>query len=119
MFTLARLLLAALFLAGAVQKWLDPLPAMQLLALMHLPSGLIWPAAVFNLVGAFALIGRVRLRLWAPLLALYCVFTSLFHLMLLPDPWQATIVVKNWAIAGGLLAVAEVERLRRTTASTP
>ena len=31
--------------------------------------------------------------------------TSVFH-YLPDDPWQVTIFVKNWAIAGGLLVLA-------------
>ena len=43
---------------------------------------------------------------WAIVLAGYCIFTSYFHWQLRADPWQVTIVVKNWAIAGGLLILA-------------
>ena len=43
---------------------------------------------------------------WALVLALYCIGTSWFHWQLRADPWQVTIVVKNWAIAGGLLILA-------------
>lgn len=38
-------------------------------------------------------------------LAAYCAITSLFH-FIPADPWQMTIFVKNWAIAGGCLAMA-------------
>ena len=39
-------------------------------------------------------------------LAAYCLFTSYFHWQLRADPWQVTIMVKNWAVAGGLLILA-------------
>ncbi len=112
MFVFARILMAALFLGGAAQKWSDPAPVRDLLALAGLPPVLVWPALVFNLVAGVGLLFGPGLRIWALLLAAYCGVTSLFHLLLLPDPWQMTIFVKNWAIAGGLLAVAEVDRLR-------
>ena len=37
-------------------------------------------------------------------LAAYCGATSLFHYVP-SDPWQMSIFVKNWAIAGGCLAL--------------
>jgi putative oxidoreductase len=39
------------------------------------------------------------------LLAGYCALTSLFH-YIPSDGWQMSIFVKNWAIAGGCLALA-------------
>ncbi|HSF65174.1 MAG TPA: DoxX family protein, partial [Paracoccaceae bacterium] len=38
-------------------------------------------------------------------LAGYCAVTSLFH-WIPGDPWQMSIFVKNWAIAGGCLILA-------------
>lgn len=111
MFLASRLLLSLLFLGGAAQKAIDPAPVQMLLGLAGLPSALVWPALAFNLIAGICLLTGPHIRLWAIVLALYCVGTSFFHL-LLPDAWQVTIFVKNWAIAGGLLAVAEVERLR-------
>ncbi len=112
MYLTARILLSALFLGGAGQKLLDPSGAQGLLALAGLPGWLVWPATLFDAVAGVCLLTGPRIGLWAIALAAYCVMTSFFHL-LIPDPWQVTIFVKNWAIAGGLLAVAEVERLRR------
>ena len=100
-----RLLLAALFLAGAVQKWLDPWAAIGLLAERGLPGVFVWPALAFNAAGAAALILGIAVRPAAALLALYCMATSVFHFVP-DDPWQMSIFVKNWAIAGGLLVLA-------------
>ncbi|NKB28156.1 MAG: DoxX family membrane protein [Rhodobacteraceae bacterium] len=99
-----RFLLAALFIGGAVQKALDPIPAQDLLAMQGWPVWLIWPALLFNAAGALALILGVALRP-AAALAAYCAVTSLFH-FIPDDPWQMTIFVKNWAISGGLLVLA-------------
>jgi putative oxidoreductase len=100
-----RLLLAGLFMGGAVQKIFDPGVVIGLLHGFGLPGFLVWPAAAFNFAAAVALISGHQLRLWAPLMAAYCGFTSLFHLIP-EDPWQISIFVKNWAIAGGLLVLA-------------
>ncbi|MDF1729016.1 MAG: DoxX family membrane protein [Sulfitobacter sp.] len=102
---LGRLLLAALFLAGFFQKVLDPVPAQDLLAARGLPVVLIWPAAVFTLAGALSLIFGWALRPFAAALAIYCGVTSIFH-YIPDDPWQMSIFVKNWAIAGGLLILS-------------
>ena len=100
----ARLLVAQLFLLGTAQKWLDPDQGEGLLAGRGLPEWLIWPALVFNLVAGAMLALGVRTRPLALLLAAYCAVTSVFHLI--PgDGWQMSIFVKNWAIAGGCLAL--------------
>lgn len=101
-----RFLIALLFLGGAVQKVLDPAPVMEMIAGIGLPGWLVWPVAVFNLAGGLWLIFGPYVRTWALVLAGYCLFTSWFHWQLREDPWQVTIMVKNWAIAGGLLILA-------------
>ncbi len=100
-----RCLLAALFAAGAVHKAVSPGDAMGLLAGMGLPGWLVWPALAFNAAGAAALVTGRWLRPMAFALAAYCAGTSAFH-YLPDDPWQMSIFVKNWAIAGGLLVLA-------------
>lgn len=100
---LARGLLALLFLGGAAQKITDPGPVSGLLTSLGLPGGLVWPLAALNLaLGAALLIPRC-VRPAALCLLVYCLATSLVHWGLRADPWQVTIMVKNWAIAGGLL----------------
>lgn len=101
----ARLLIAALFMAGAVQKLLAPTGAMTLLEMRNLPTALIWPALAFNAIAALLLVLGLRTRPVAVVLAGYCAVTSIFHLVP-SDPWQMSIFVKNWAIAGGCLALA-------------
>lgn len=102
---LGRLLIAVLFLGGALQKTLDPAPASQLLLDFGLPAGLVWPALAFNALAGIALVLGVQVRLVALLAAGYCGFTSIFH-YLPDDAWQMTIFVKNWAIAGGCLVLS-------------
>jgi putative oxidoreductase len=100
-----RILIAALFVGGAVQKATDPGPVMALLAGRGLPEVLVWPALGFNAAAGLALIAGVAVRPVALSLAAYCGATSIFH-FLPEDPWQMTIFVKNWAIAGGCLVLA-------------
>ena len=70
-----------------------------------LPPLLVWPAAIFDAVAAVCLVTGPAVQSWAMALALYCMATSFFHLIP-ADPWQISIFVKNWAIAGGLLVLA-------------
>lgn len=107
-----RILLAGLFAAGAVQKLVAPDAAQTLLAERGWPVALIWPAAAFNALAVVSLLSGWWLAPMAFLMALYCVVTSLFHLVP-EDPWQMSILVKNWAIAGGLLVLAGHAATRR------
>ncbi len=101
----ARLLVAQLFLLGTAQKWLDPSAVEGLLAGRGLPEWLIWPALAFNLAGGAMLALGIWTRPVALLLAAYCGVTSIFH-FIPGDGWQMSIFVKNWAVAGGCLALA-------------
>jgi putative oxidoreductase len=100
-----RVLIALLFLGGAVQKWINPAVVEGQLARLSLPEFLIWPAAAFDLLAGLALIAGVQTRLVALALAAYCAVTSIFHLQP-QDLVQMSIFIKNWAIAGGCLVLA-------------
>lgn len=102
---LGRVLIAALFVAGAVQKFDAPGMVEGLLAGFGWPAWLVWPALVFNALAAMALIAGVWVRRVAFLLAVYCGVTSVFH-FIPGDGWQMSIFIKNWAIAGGCLVLA-------------
>lgn len=101
-----RLLIAVLFLGGAVQKLTDPAQVQRMLSGIGLPPELVWPVALLNLAAGLALLLGPQVRFVALVLAIYCIGTSWFHWQLRADPWQVTIVVKNWAVAGGLLILA-------------
>ena len=105
----ARLLIGALLLGGAVQKAVSPGDAGGLLVGLGLPYALVWPALVYDALAGLALWLGIAVRPVAVTAAAYCALTSFFHLNLVlttGDPWQMTIFVKNWAIAGGCLALA-------------
>jgi putative oxidoreductase len=73
-----------------------------LLAGFNLPKVLVWPALAYNVIAAFLLVVNRHVIIVTRSLALYCIATSVFHLVP-SDPWQMSIFIKNWAIAGGLL----------------
>ena len=105
----ARVLIGALFAAGAVQKAIEPEAAAGLLRGLGLPGALVWPALIYNAAAAAALFAGWRVVPVAISLAAYSALTSFFHLIP-DDPWQMSIFVKNWAIAGGCLALAVAAR---------
>lgn len=100
-----RLCIAFLFLGGTVQKAISPEGAAGLLENWGLPGALVYAALVYNALAGVALVAGVQVRFVALTLAAYCAFTSVFH-WIPEDPWQMSIFVKNWAIAGGCLALA-------------
>ncbi|MFT6091341.1 DoxX family membrane protein [Sulfitobacter sp.] len=102
---IGRYLLAVLFLAGAVQKTLDPAPAGALLAGYGLPEWLVWPALAFNALAAGLLLAGRYLKPIGRTLAVYCLLTSVFHFVP-DDPWQMSIMIQNWALAGGCLILS-------------
>lgn len=97
-----RVLLAAFFAAGCIQKLVQPDAAQALLTARGLPEFLVWHAMAFNGFAAICLLGQIWLVPVSFALAVYCMITSVFH-FIPDDPWQMSIFVKNWAIAGGLL----------------
>jgi putative oxidoreductase len=103
---IGRCLIALLFIGGAVQKITDPAPVMLMIGTIGLPEWLVWPVAAFDLLAGLGLIFGPGVAVWAAVMAVYCLFTSYFHWQLRADPWQVTIMVKNWSIAGGLLILA-------------
>ena len=114
----ARLLIAQLFVLGAVQKGVAPGPTVDLLVGLGWPAVLIWPALLFNAgVGVCLILGRA-VRPVATAAAAYCAVTSVFH-FIPADDWQMTIFVKNWAIAGGCLALAALGSGRFALQPTP
>ena len=100
-----RVLIALLFLGGAAQKGTDPSAVEGLLASRGWWEWLIWPAFAFNVIAGMAVLLGIQARVFGVLLAGYCMVTSYFH-FLPDDPWQMTIFVKNWAVAGGCLVLA-------------
>ena len=97
--------MAALFAAGVAQKATTPEADFALLARFGLPGWLTWPALAANAAGAVLIVTGHGLPWVARGLAAYCAVTSAFHFVP-DDPWQISIFVKNWAIAGALLMVA-------------
>ena len=107
-----RLFLALLFVHTGVMKLLYP----HLIPQMHpgatLQGNLAMAAGIFEIVAGLALVFGVMTRLFALLLAGYCLLTALLFHNQISDPLQLVMAEKNIAIAGGLLALFAVSQMR-------
>ena len=109
---LGRLMIALLFIVSGVNKLVDPGSAQSLLSGVGLPAGLAVPTGLFEVVAGLALVLGFLTRLFAVLLAVFCLLTAFFFHTYFVDPVQAAMLLKNVAIAGGLLCLCAVNSMR-------
>lgn len=110
----ARVLLSVPFICGGVQNLLSYGGFVGYLASkgMPVPGVLAAPSIATDLIGGLLLIFGIRLRLLAPYLALYTIFTAFVGhpFWLVDDPVNRGEMTfqfwKNLSIAGGLLGIA-------------
>jgi putative oxidoreductase len=107
-----RLLIALLFIISGVNKLFDPSSTQAMLSGVGLPASLAIPTGVFELVAGLALVFGVLTRFFAALLAAFCLLSAFFFHNNFVDPLQATLLLKNVAIAGGLLCLCAVNTMR-------
>ena len=107
-----RLLIALLFIVSGVNKLADVAGTEAMITAVGLPAGLAIPTALFELVAGLALVFGVLTRLFAVLLALFCLTTAFFFHNNFLDPSQAAAMLKNLAIAGGLLCLCGLDTMR-------
>lgn len=109
---LGRLLLALLFIVSGLNKFADIGGTQAMLAGVGLPVMFAWPTAIFEVVAGLALVFGAATRLFALLLAGFCLATAFFFHIDFTDPMQATLLLKNVAIAGGLLCLCGLDTMR-------
>ena len=109
---LGRLMIALLFIVSGVNKLVDPGSAQSLLSGVGLPAGLAVPTGLFEVVAGLARVLGFLTRLFAVLLAVFCLLTAFFFHTYFVDPVQAAMLLKNVAIAGGLLCLCAVNSMR-------
>ena len=103
---LGRLLLGAIFLLGGINKFSGIEGTVQYLGSAGLPSFLAYPTALFELVAALAVIVGYQTRIFALLLAGFCILTAILFHTEAGDKLQQIMFMKNLAIAGGFLVLA-------------
>ena len=107
-----RILLAIIFIVSGANKLFDPASADAMITAAGLPRGLGIPTGIFEVVAGLALVLGFMTRLFAILLAGFCLLTILFFHREFTDPMQAVQAMKNLAIAGGLLCLFAHSQMR-------
>lgn len=109
---IGRLLIALLFIVSGVNKLFDVAGTKAMIASAGLPSGLAIPTGLFELLAGLALVFGFMTRLFAVLLAGFCLLAALFFHNNFLDPIQSAMLLKNVAIAGGLLCLCAADTAR-------
>jgi putative oxidoreductase len=109
---IGRILLALIFIVSGVNKLLDPAGTEAMITGVGLPGGLAIPTGLFELVAGLAIALGFMARLFAILLAGFCLLTAFFFHNDFGDPMQAAQAMKNVAIAGGLLCLFAHSQMR-------
>lgn len=107
-----RILLALIFIASGATKLFDVVGTETLITSAGLPSGLAIPVGAFELIAGIAIALGFMTRLFAVLLAGFCLLTILYFHRNFTDPMQAAMAMKNLAIAGGLLCLFAHSQMR-------
>lgn len=107
-----RLLIALLFIASGANKLMDISGTDTMIRAVGLPGGLALPTGVFEIVAGLLLVFGAATRLVALLLAAFCLITAFFFHNNFVDPVQAAMLLKNVAIAGGLLCLTALDNVR-------
>lgn len=102
----ARILIGILFIVAGAGKLGNVEGFTGYLTSGGLPAVLAWPAIIFEIVLGVALIAGFQTRIFALLGAGFCVLAGLLYHFDLADQNQTTALLKNLAIAGGLLMLA-------------
>jgi putative oxidoreductase len=109
---IGRLMIALLFLFSGANKLMDVAGTDQMIRSVGLPGGLALITGLFEVVAGLALVIGVATRFFAVLLALFCLAAAFFFHNDFTDPIQAAMLLKNVAIAGGLLCLTALDNVR-------
>jgi putative oxidoreductase len=102
---IGRLMLALIFIVAGAAKLADIAGTGQYMASVGLPANLALPAALFELIAGICLALGIFTRIFSLLLAGFCLLTALLFHRETADPMQATMAMKNIAMAGGYLCL--------------
>jgi putative oxidoreductase len=107
-----RLMIALLFLVSGANKLMDLAGTNAMIASVGLPGGLAVLVGLFEVAAGLALVFGVATRATAVVLAVFCLATAFFFHNDVTDPMQSAMLLKNVAIAGGLLALTALDTVR-------
>jgi putative oxidoreductase len=107
-----RLMIALLFLVSGANKLMDLAGTNAMIESVGLPGGLAILVALFEIVAGLMLVFGVVTRATAVLVAGFCLVSAFFFHNNLADPMQSAMLLKNVAIAGGLLCLTALDTAR-------
>jgi len=98
-----RVLMALIFIMAGFGKFADPASAQGYMAAFDVPTILLWPAAILELVGGIMILIGYQTRIIAILLAGFSLLSALIFHTNFADQVEMIMFMKNLAITGGLL----------------
>lgn len=107
-----RLMIALLFLVSGANKLMDVAGTNAMIEAVGLPGGLGILVGLFEVVAGLMLVFGVVTRTIALMLAGFCLAAAFFFHNDLGDPMQSAMMLKNVAIAGGLLCLTALDTVR-------
>lgn len=99
----ARILMAGIFITAGIGKLTDPEATIDYMQSFGLPGFLYYPTIIFEIGAGLMLAYGLFIRGVAFLLAGFTIVSGLLFHRELGDPDQMVMLLKNMAIAGGLL----------------
>jgi putative oxidoreductase len=105
---IARVLLSVIFILSGFQKFGTIEGTAGYIASIGLPAAnpLAWVSAIFEAGAGIAILIGFQTRYAAYLLAAFCLFTGLVFHLEPADQTQMIMLMKNFALAGGFLALS-------------
>jgi putative oxidoreductase len=104
----ARVLLAALFIMAGLGKLADVQGFAGYMASGGVPAFLAWPVILLEILGGLAILVGFQTRVAALVLAAFTILAAVLYHFAPADQMQMTLFLKNFAIAGGFLALANI-----------
>lgn len=100
---LGRVLIAVIFIMAGLGKFMDPASSAGYMSAFGVPTLLLWPAAVLELLGGVFIFVGSQTRITALLLAGFTVLAALIFHTDFANQVETIMFMKNLAITGGLL----------------
>ena len=104
---IARILLSVMFIMSGLQKLTDIAGTAGYISSVGLPAATLgaWVAGIGETLAGIAVLIGFQTRIGAAFLALFCVVTAVFFHADFGNQMQMIMFMKNFTIAGGLLAL--------------
>jgi putative oxidoreductase len=103
----ARFLMSLLFILSGVSKLTSVTQTQQYLEAYGVPGFLIWPAAALEITGGTMVLTGTFTTPISVILSTWCLLTAAIFHRDLKDQTQMIMFLKNMAMAGGFLVLAE------------